>query len=86
MFLLLRKVISEFESRVGVMNTTRTFGPFAPLKVTILGQQALLIRQDQLKHLHLLATTDFDGLLNGETPLEDLFKIILKNEGMKYGR
>ena len=44
----------------------------------------MLIRQELLKNFSLLATTDFDGLLNGEVPLEDIFKNVLKEEGLSY--
>ncbi len=80
----LKNIISKFEDRVGKLNSGRHAGPYSALKVTVLGQQALLLRQEYLKNFSLIATNDFDGLLNGEIPLEDIFKAILREEGLTY--
>ena len=81
---ILERVIENFEKRVQQMNTARSAGAFRKLKVTVLGQQGLLLRRQSLTKLRLLATTDFDGLLNGEPPLEDIFKLLLREEGLTY--
>lgn len=84
MLKLLKGIIENFENEVQKLNADRRIGPLRKLKVTILGQQGLLIRQDSLIGLQLLATTDFDGLLQGEPPLEDIFKRLLREEGLTY--
>lgn len=84
MYDILERVISKFENEVKAQNEVRHSGPFRRMKIAILGQQALLVRRETLPKLKLLATNDFDGLLNGEPPLEDIFKRILKEEGLTY--
>ena len=42
------------------------------------------MRSDSLPNLKLLATTDFDGLLRGEVPTEDIFKVCLRDAGLTY--
>jgi len=80
----LERVVKRFEVEVSKLNQDRRAGPFGTLKVRVLGQQALLIRRASLSGLRLLATTDFDAVLNGEPPLEDIFKRFLREEGLTY--
>jgi hypothetical protein len=81
---ILRNVIFAYEKEVRKLNKSRS-SPFEnKLKVTVLGQQGLLIRKDKMKNLHLVMTTDFDGNLRGEPPLGDIFKKKLKEFGLTY--
>ncbi len=80
----LERVISKFEAEIQKLNAVRSLGPHKPLRVTILGQQGLLIRRESLSNLTLLATTDFDARLDGEVPLADVFKRLLREEGISY--
>jgi hypothetical protein len=81
---LLQRILLSFESRVREYNKTRYEGPAPQLQVTVLGQQGLLIRRESLPALTLLATTDFDALLNGQPPLGDIFKRCIRDEGLSY--
>ncbi len=81
---ILSNIINKFETRIQEMNSVRHAGVFRQMQVTVLGQQGLLIRQASLKELSIINTTDFDGLLNGEPPLEDIFKNIIREEGLSY--
>lgn len=80
----LNQVIAKFEAEIKRLNAARSIAPFRKFHLTILGQHALLIRRESLPNLRLLATTDFDALLNGEPPLEDIFKRLLKDAGLIY--
>lgn len=81
---MLSNLIARFEEAVRRLNVGRSIGPFRKFEVTVLGQQGLLIRQETLPNLRLLATTDFDAFLSAEPPLDDLFKRLLREEGLIY--
>ena len=76
--------INRFETIVEKLNQDRSVGPFRRLRVTVLGQHGLLIQKDKLSNIDLLATNDFDAFLNGEPPLEDIFKKTLRENGLTY--
>lgn len=78
------QVIHAYEAKGAKLNKERASGPLSKLLVTVLGQQGLLVRSDSLPNLKLLATTDFDGLLRGEVPTEDIFKACLREAGLTY--
>ena len=81
---MLKRIVEKFEREVRKLNGNRSGEPYRSLHVTVLGQQALLIRRENLRGLSLLATTDFDAYLKGEPPLEDVFKRLLREEGLSY--
>ena len=80
---IIERVIKRYEESVREQNKTR-HSLYGQLSIVILGQQGLLVRKAELSGLNLLATTDFDALLKGEPPLEDVFKRFLREEGISY--
>lgn len=81
---VLTNVIKAYEKEVKKLTKNRSIPFVNKLKVTVLGQQGLLIRRDKMKNVPLVATNDFDANLKGEPPLEDIFKNKLRKFGLTY--
>lgn len=79
-------MIVAFEKTARKLKKERLTKPLEKLKVTVPGQQGLLIRRESLPGLTLIATNDFDGHLNGEPPLENVFKRSLRDDGLAYDK
>lgn len=71
------KIITEYELRVRKLNAKEHRTSFEATRHSVRPARVVT-------GLHLVATSDFDGLLRGEVPTADIFKVCVQKAGFTY--